>query len=235
LYSERDGIAHPMRTLRAFAAAAVRAGASVHENCAALHVRRAGNAFRTETSDGAFVSEIVINTAGAWSAELALAFGDPAPLTAVAPMLAITDPMPPFLGPVVGLYGRPLSVKQWGDGTVMIGGGFRGDVDLPGRVARVNEQVLSHNHELARQALPRLADARIVRTWAAIEGAMEDDLPIIGASLTTPGLYHAFGFSAHGFQLAPAVGETLAQSIVTGRLHPLLEKLGPGRFKAGKA
>jgi sarcosine oxidase, subunit beta len=235
LYSERDGIADPMRTLQAFAAAAVRAGGSLTQNCAVRSVQRIENAFRIDTSTGAFAAGIVVNAAGAWSGELALAFGDPAPVTAVAPMLAITDPMPPFLGPVVGLYGRPLSVKQWGDGSVMIGGGFRGDVDLPARVARVNEQILSHNHDLARQALPRLAEARIVRTWAAIEGAMEDDLPIIGSSLTTPGLYHAFGFSAHGFQLAPAVGETLAQTILTGRMHPLLDRLGPERFGAGKA
>jgi sarcosine oxidase, subunit beta len=235
LYSERDGIADPMRTLQAFAGAAVRAGAFLTENCAVRNVQRIENAFRIDTSIGAFHAGIVVNAAGAWSGELALAFGDPAPMSAVAPMLAITDPMPPFLGPVVGLYGRPLSVKQWGDGTVMIGGGFRGDVDLPARIARVNERTLSHNHDLARQALPCLAGARIVRTWAAIEGAMEDDLPIIGASLTTPGLYHAFGFSAHGFQLAPAVGETLAQSILTGRVHPLLHALGPERFGAGKA
>ncbi len=35
---------------------------------------------------------------------------------------------------------------------------------------------------------------------------MPDDIPVIGPSSTQPGLWHAFGFSAHGFQLGPIVG-----------------------------
>ena len=41
-------------------------------------------------------------------------------------------------------------------------------------------------------------------------------LPVMGPSGTTPGLFHAFGFSGHGFQIGPGVGDTMAELIATG-------------------
>jgi sarcosine oxidase subunit beta len=58
--------------------------------------------------------------------------------------------------------------------------------------------------------------AEIVRCWAGIEARMPDDIPVIGPSSTSEGVYHAFGFSAHGFQLGPIVGSLLAELITTG-------------------
>jgi FAD dependent oxidoreductase len=55
------------------------------------------------------------------------------------------------------------------------------------------------------------------RTWTGIEGCMPDMLPVVGPSMTTPGLLHAFGFSGHGFQLGPAVGAVLAELALDGR------------------
>ena len=48
---------------------------------------------------------------------------------------------------------------------------------------------------------------------------MPDDIPVFGPSAATKGLYHQFGFSAHGFQLGPGVGALMAELIVTGA-HP---------------
>lgn len=39
-------------------------------------------------------------------------------------------------------------------------------------------------------------------------------LPVVGASATTKGLYHAFGGSGGGFQIGPAVGDCLANIIL---------------------
>jgi glycine/D-amino acid oxidase-like deaminating enzyme len=53
--------------------------------------------------------------------------------------------------------------------------------------------------------VPRRRQAQIIRTWTGIEGIMPDGIPVLGPSRTTSGLFHAFGFSGHGFQLGPAV------------------------------
>ena len=59
---------------------------------------------------------------------------------------------------------------------------------------------------------------------------MPDHVPVIGPSLTTPGLVHAFGFSGHGFQLGPAMGEILAELVADGRTASPVEPFSIGRF-----
>ena len=69
----------------------------------------------------------IVNAAGAWADRIAAMLGEPVPLDVVAPMLMITAGVPPFIKPVVILRGRKLSFKQFGNGTVLIGGGHLGD------------------------------------------------------------------------------------------------------------
>ena len=75
-----------------------------------------------------------------------------------------------------------------------------------------------------------MRDAQIVRAWAGIEARMPDDIPVIGPSSTSPGVFHAFGFSAHGFQLGPAVGRVMAELVATGRSNIPLDGLSIERF-----
>ncbi len=57
-------------------------------------------------------------------------------------------------------------------------------------------------------------------------------LPVMGPSGTTPGLFHAFGFSGHGFQLGPGVGDTMAELIATGETDIPLHDFRIQRFAA---
>jgi sarcosine oxidase subunit beta len=58
-------------------------------------------------------------------------------------------------------------------------------------------------------------------------------LPVIGRSRTTPGLLHAFGFSGHGFQLAPGVGAVMADLIVDAASQTPIERFSIERFAGG--
>ena len=42
---------------------------------------------------------------------------------------------------------------------------------------------------------------------------MPDDIPIMGPSARAAGLFYAFGFCGHGFQLGPGVGDVMAELI----------------------
>ena len=48
-----------------------------------------------------------------------------------------------------------------------------------------------------------------------------------------PGLLHAFGFSGHGFQLAPGVGTVVADLIVDGASQTPIESFSIERFAGG--
>jgi len=61
-------------------------------------------------------------------------------------------------------------------------------------------------------------------------GYMADDVPIIGPSAKVDGLFYAFGFCGHGFQLGPGVGDTMAELIDTGRTSVPIDPFLIGRF-----
>ena len=80
------------------------------------------------------------------------------------------------------------------------------------------------------QLFPVMRRADIVRAWAGIEARMPDDIPVIGPSRTSEGLFHQFGFSAHGFQLGPATGATVAELVVSGQTNMPIAAFDIGRF-----
>ena len=125
-------------------------------------------------------------------------------------MLMITERLKPFLGPVIGATSRPLSFKQFENGTVLIGGGVRGEVDSRRQVAETCLGGLADNADTVLSLFPFMHEARIVRTWAGIEAVMPDQIPVLSPSSTSENVIHAFGFSAHGFQLSPISGEIVA-------------------------
>jgi glycine/D-amino acid oxidase-like deaminating enzyme len=222
LVARDDGFADPARTTDAFRRRAAELGAVFLEGCRAEPPRRHGNAWEVPTSAGAVQAETVINCAGAWGGAIAAALGEAVPIEPVAPMLMITERLPPFIGPVVGSASRYISFKQLPNGTVLIGGGRLGTADPACNTTRLDLPGLATLAETARDLFPIMRSVRIVRCWAGIEGEMADGIPVIGPSSTAPGIYHAFGFSSHGFQLGPVIGQILAELVTEGRsTHPI--------------
>jgi sarcosine oxidase subunit beta len=52
----------------------------------------------------------------------------------------------------------------------------------------------------------------------------------MGASGRVSGLYYAFGFCGHGFQLGPGVGDVMAELIDTGATSTPIEPFHIARF-----
>ncbi|MGA9869380.1 MAG: FAD-dependent oxidoreductase [Acetobacteraceae bacterium] len=217
IIAREDGAANPYRTTLAFKRAAERVGARFAEGAHVTDLIRAGETWEVRTAGGErYSAPIVVNAAGAWAGRIATRLGEPVPLDVIAPMLMITARLPQFLRPVIGATGRPLSFKQYENGTVLIGGGYRGRADLDTNRTDLDFRGLALSAQTVWDLFPAMRGAGIVRAWAGIEACMADEIPVIGPSSTSPGLFHAFGFSAHGFQLGPVVGAIIAELIATG-------------------
>jgi sarcosine oxidase subunit beta len=210
-----DGHADPQRTTRAFAAAALRLGVTIENGTAVRRIEPSGGDMAVVTAARRLTAPMVVNAGGAWGAALAAPLGDAVPLEPAALQMLVTDRLPPFVRPVVGSAGRKLSFKQVATGQVVIGGGFTGRVELATGRSTLDHAALAANVQNARTLFPApLADARILRAWAGIEGVTADGLPVIDKSPAHPGLVHAFGFSAHGFALAPLVGRLVTDLLL---------------------
>ena len=232
LHVEGDGSANPARTTQAFRRRAEVLGAVFQEGTPVERVARTGATWSASTVRGTFEAPVLINAAGAWGGPLAAQTGDAIPVEAHAPMLAITEPVAPFAEGVVGVLNDALSFKQLANGTVLLGGGVRGKAFPQSNRTVLDFAGIARFLRTAAEVFPAIADARIVRAWAGIEGYTPDALPVIGPG-REDGVIHAFGFSAHGFQLAPAVGELVAD-LVTGAPPAIpLDAFRPDRFNSG--
>jgi sarcosine oxidase, subunit beta len=230
-----DGYAEPFRTTTAFRHAAERAGARVVERCEVSHFQKSGSNWMLETKNGRhFSAPVVVNCAGAWGSRVAALLGDSIPMAANGSMQFVTERLPIFVKPVVGSATRPLSLKQFQNGTVVIGGGQRAPVDLDTNKSDISVRGLAIAARAACTVFPELRRAQMVRAWSGIEGFTSDKLPVIGPG-TAGGVFHAFGFSGHGFQLGPAVGKTVAHALINGEIPQLIKPFAPGRLaiKAG--
>jgi sarcosine oxidase, subunit beta len=228
--SRRDGAADPFRTTHAFRRKAEALGQRVVEGVAVGDLSRRGSSWHLATTQGAFEAPIIVNAAGAWADRIAASLGEPVPLEAVALMLMITVPMAAWIKPVVILRGRKLSFKQLASGAVLIGGGHAGRVNRDENRTELDWQKLAESARTVAELFPLMRETRILRAWAGIEARTPDELPVIGRSARHQGVYHQFGFSGHGFQLAPGVGALMAELIATGRSNLAIAPFDIARF-----
>jgi sarcosine oxidase subunit beta len=228
--SRRDGVANPARTTTAFRRKAAELGTTVLEGVAARNIRKEGDLWHVDVGADTFAAPVLVNAAGAWAGHIAAQFGEPVPVEAVAPMLMITSRVPHFINPAVILRYRILSLKQFSNGTVLIGGGHMATVDLERNETVLDWRRLATSARTVFELFPIMRNATVVRAWAGIEARMGDNLPVIGPSARHLGLYHQFGFSLHGFQLGPGAGAVMAELITNGGTQTSINDLGIHRF-----
>ncbi|WPB55294.1 FAD-dependent oxidoreductase [Xylophilus sp. GOD-11R] len=230
-----DGQANPRLVSPAFARAAQRAGAEIFERTPVDAVEHDGGGFTLHSSTGRLELRAaqLINCAGAWAGGLAAQFGEPVPMRSGHPAMAVTSPLPHFMDWSLGVEGGGVYGRQVARGNLVLGGGQ--GVALDADRARSTHDTIVALTAQAIALLPALRHAQIIRTWSGTEGYLPDRQPVLGASLTTPGLLHGFGFAGAGFQIGPAAGEVLAELACTGASTTPIDAFSIGRFSAGSA
>lgn len=239
-FSPQDGSGNPRLIAPAFADTARRLGAEIVEECEVGSIDKTEAGFRVTTSKGVFEAGRLLNTAGAWGAGIAAQFGEPVPLSPRGPQMGVTEPLPHRILPVVGIWtrrhGTDAYFRQVERGNIVFGGAAeRVEVALDPGHAKADPARLPQQLRALRQLLPALDKVSVIRTWSGCEGYLADMLPVMGPSATTPGLFHAFGFSGHGFQLGPGVGDTMAELIATGATEIPLHDFRIERFAIARS
>ena len=224
-----DGHANPRLVSPAFAQAARRQGAQIHEQCAVSNVVHDGQRFAVHTATGlTFHASWLLNCAGAWASQFAAQFGEAVPMHAGHPAMLVTEPLPLVMDASTGVEGGGIYARQVSRGNCVLGGGQGFALDAA-RARPGQNAVL----EILRQAVelyPFLEGAQAIRTWSGTEGYLPDRQPVIGHSSTQPGLLHAFGFAGAGFQIGPAVGQALTEIICCGASTTPLDAFSITRF-----
>ncbi len=239
-YAPHDGHANPRLAAPAFARAAIRLGARIEERTEVAEVQKVDGQFHVTTTDGRqFQAAQLLITAGAWGQKLSAQFGEPVPLDTHGPQMAVTEPVPYALPTVIGVYTKiPEEViyfRQIPRGNIVIGGGYRSKPDMLNRRAYVEPCSILNQISQMRRLLPGVGNLNIIRVWSGIEGYLPDSLPVMGASGKVDGLFYAFGFCGHGFQLGPGVGDVMAELLTTGSTSTPIAPFSITRFALSAA
>ncbi|PSC04153.1 FAD-dependent oxidoreductase [Alsobacter soli] len=229
--SPEDGQANPRVVGPAFARLARRLGAEVREHRRVTAARRTERGFAVEAGDLTVESAWLVNSAGVFGGTLASWFGEHAPVEPLMPNMLVTEPLPYFVSRSIGVCGGDVYLRQTGRGNVIFGGGRGwGDAEIA-RSRPLTDQSLG-GMQRTLDLVPALTSAQVIRSWTGIDGQTPDRIPVIGHSSTTPQLVHAFGFSGHGFQLGPVMGEIIAELVTQGRTPTPIEPFAIERFAA---
>lgn len=225
-----DGQANPRLVSPAFAAAARRAGARLVEETEIVAAESDPAGFRLRARDGReFAGRFLFNCAGAWAGTVAGWFGEAVAIQPEVPQILVTEPLPHCIGPVLGVIGGDLYLRQIARGNVIFGGG-QGAISSDWLRSRPRADAARTAAAMAARIVPHVGHAAVIRIWTGVDGDSPDGSPVIGASSRRRGLFHAFGFSGHGFQLGPAAGAVLAELAVDGRSETDISALGIERF-----
>jgi sarcosine oxidase subunit beta len=212
-----DGYATPEAVVQWYAR---ESGATVMQGCAATGIDiRAGKIEAVETERGRIATEAVVCCAGVWSKEVGALAGVQLPVEGEARSMWFT----PEDG---GLPERlPL--------TIDFGTGFYVHREGPGLAFGGRDRALEDVAEAAARRLPVLAELPVQSTWWGWYDVSPDWNALVGEAEKPSRFLYATGFSGHGFQQAPAVGEHLAE-LVVGREPTLdLSAFSAARFAAG--
>ena len=102
------------------------------------------------------------------------------PIRTLVNQLAVTERLRPVMRTVIGVANGLLSLKQFANGTAVIGGGWQGIGDRDRGGVTLRPERLIGNVRLACHAIPALAETRLVRAWAGLEAETSDAMPAVG-------------------------------------------------------
>jgi glycine/D-amino acid oxidase-like deaminating enzyme len=208
-----DGHVTANRTGLAYRAALEQEEVTLLDNRTVQSVDPDGKGFTIIGADGAVKARRIVLAGGVWLEEMFAWLGLKVPIKTLINQLAITERMRPVMRTVVGIANGLLSLKQFSNGTVLIGGGWQGRGDRDARVSEVIPENLIGNARLACHAVPALGETRMVRAWTGFEAETQDAMPVIGE---VPGIEGAYviGSVHSGYTSGPYMGKLLAQRIL---------------------
>lgn len=214
-YSARCATANPRLATPAVCRSFLRAGGTLEQGWQVSDVRRDGDGYVVTSSDGRTLSAaVVVNAAGNWAGEFAARFGEPVPMFGAGPPQFVTEPLPYILRPVLQAVEGDVILRQIPRGNFIFAGYPRTRSNADGEHTFVPPGKIRAGMAALCRTMPGIAGGEIIRSWSGVEGYLPDMLPAIDRSRTTDGLFHAFGGSGGGFQIAPAVGMALAALIM---------------------
>ncbi len=235
-YNPEDGKAHPFEVVTSFKQYFRSGHVDLREGTkvTGIELNRKGKEKVIHTEDGTFRTEVLINAAGGWAPKVSSLMGIDLSIEPYRHQAVITEPVKAgTIEPmVISMEHEDAYLTQTERGGII--GGVATPPDEPPTYDMT--ETLEFEERVGRaftSIAPALKSARILRHWAGYYAMTPDGNPLLG-EYKLPGYYLAAGFSGHGYMMAPAVGQGLAELIVDGKTDLPFDYYDPERIDRGE-
>jgi sarcosine oxidase subunit beta len=238
-FEPESGYADPSGTTSSLLTVARQMGCRLIQDCHVTAILAdSGKVYGVKTNLGEFQAPVVVNTAGAWAAEINQMVGLDLPITTWQhDTMFIRRPRetgpshPTVIDFPNSMYFRPetggLTLVGLEDANPL-GESPEGDTEhaKPGFVERAVDRIC--------QRIPGLDRGSLHSDHGGYDGITPDQRAILGQA-GPQGFFLACGFSGTGFKIGPAVGRCMAELIIDGQASTVdITPFQPGRFSEGK-
>ena len=229
-----DGHANPLTTTLGYYKNARALGVAFYTGEEVVEIRKIkGKARQIVTKKNLFEGETILVAAGYESRAILNTVGIDVPMSNVLIEALVTEAEPKMFPQMLGTADADFYGHQTDHGSFVFGGasGFE-EVNLDNGTMATSSLTASATCRGIMKYIPKLADAKIVRTWGGYEDVCVDGVPVISKIDEVPGLVTACAFTGHGFGIAPVVGTLLSELIVGEEPRLDLSAFRYDRFKA---
>jgi sarcosine oxidase subunit beta len=240
-YNPEDGVVFPWPFVWGYAAQAVARGVIVRTHTSVDTLEpdpRGGYLVRLSTGEQVRAARVV-NATGAWSVGINRSLGIELPNHPHRHEILSSEPLKPFLDPLVVDLETGLYFSQSTRGEIVTGITLPDPPGLP--AAALHEidlgsslRFLSNVARALIRVMPIARHLKPLRQWSGPYDISPDGDAMVGPSPDHPQMIQVCGFTGHGFMMAPAVGRMVARWLATDESHPMLERWDPCRFRDGR-
>ncbi len=233
-WNPTDGKANPFLAVYGLSRALKRMGVEINEYTEVKDiVVKDGSVEGLKTSRGDVKADIVLNAANAWAKIFNEKLGINIPIEPYKHQGIVSEPFKKGeIKPMV------ISFRHGGAYlTQKANGGIIGGIALKYGPTWDTTPTYEFLREVAKnftRIIPALKYITIIRQWGGYYAETPDHNAAIGKIKEIEGYYLAAGFSGHGFMLAPAVAEGMADLITKGSSSLPLDFYDPYRFQRGE-
>lgn len=227
LYHPPGAIARHDAVAWGYARGAMNSGIEIHQQTEVTGIRQHDDkSIELETNRGSITAGKVVQAVAGMSSEVARMAGIKLPIRSVPLQACVSEPLKPFLDPIVVSGSLHIYISQSARGEIVMGGATdpyplystRSTLDF-------TEGLMANTLEL----FPFLENAKLLRQWAGIADMTPDFSPVMGITPVS-NYYIDAGWGTWGFKATPVCGSCMAEVAATGKLPELIKPFELERF-----
>ncbi len=228
LYHPPGAIARHDAVAWGYAVEAARRGVELHQKTTVTDIlQRNGRVTGVRTDRGEVSARLVLQAVAGSSSLLSRMAGFKLPIKTVPLQACVSEPLKPFLDPIIVSGSLHVYLSQSDRGELVMGGATdpyplystRSTLDF-------KEGLMAHVLEL----FPFLAEVKVMRQWAGMADMTPDFSPVMGET-PLAGYYLDAGWGTWGFKATPVCGKRMAETLASGRVPDILAPFRLSRFE----